>query len=125
MRNELLRAHKDPTCPHCKNASISTHKKESPNMVDMISVDHLNDTDTVIIDVRQPEELIADPVRNDQIKDTPINIPLPELISRLDELPEGKRLALLCAGNIRSKQAAEYLATKGYENVCILDKFSL
>lgn len=94
-------------------------------MIELISIDNLNDSPTTIIDVRQPDELINDPVTHPSITTTPLNIPLPELISRLNELPTDKRLAFLCAGNVRSQQAAEYLIAKGYEKICVLDKFSL
>ncbi len=94
-------------------------------MVDLISIDNLNDTDTVVVDVRQPEELLADPLTHAQIQTPPLHIPLPELLSRLDEIPTEKRWAFVCAGNVRSRQAAEYLYAKGYEKVCILDKFTI
>ena len=126
MRIESLRAPKDRHCIHCKNTSQKeqTTTKEK-TMTDMIGIDQLNDENSIIIDVRQPEELVADPLNNDLIKTPPMNIPLPELIGRLNELPEGHRLAFVCAGNIRSVQAAEYLSAKGYENVCVLDKFTI
>ncbi|MGH1457252.1 MAG: ThiF family adenylyltransferase [Alphaproteobacteria bacterium] len=125
MRNEFIKSPKTPNCPHCNHTQINKQKQKENTMPDMISIDQLNDADTIIIDVRNPDELEADPLTNEQIKTPPINIPLPEFIARINELPEGKRLAFLCAGNIRSRQAAEYLSTKGYKNVCVLDKFSL
>ena len=94
-------------------------------MLEMIKINTLNDTDTIIIDVRNPDEIEADPLTNPLITTAPMNIPLPEFIARIDELPKNKRLAFLCAGNIRSRQAADYLSAKGYENICVLDKFSL
>lgn len=91
----------------------------------MISIETLNDTETIIIDVRQPEEIKADPLQNQLIKSPPLNIPLPELVDRLGELPKDKRLAFICAGNIRSVQAVQYLSANGYDNICVLDKFSV
>ncbi len=126
LRIENLCAPKDGKCLYCNNAPKKEQKTtKEKTMTDMISIDQLNDENSIIIDVRQPEELVADPLNNDLIKTPPMNIPLPELIGRLDELPEGHRLAFVCAGNIRSVQAAEYLAAKGYENVCVLDKFTI
>lgn len=126
FRSVTLKANKDKNCPHCasKTSKQETTKKET-NKMDMITIDQLNDTETIIIDVRQPEELTADPLNHDEIKEAPLNIPLPELIARLDELPENKRLAFICAGNIRSVQAVEYLTAKGHENIVVLDKFSI
>ncbi len=132
IRSEFIKTPKNPVCPHCNHshknqgANTATIKETKEiNMPDLISIDQLNQTETIIIDVRNPDELSADPLINENIKTPPINIPLPEFIARIDELPEGKRLAFLCAGNVRSRQAAEYMAAKGYENICILDKFSL
>lgn len=125
MRCVSLIAPKDKNCSHCKTTTTKKQDKKEPNTMDMITINELNDTDTTIIDVRQPEELVADPLNHDEIKTAPINIPLPELIARLDELPKDKRLAFLCAGNIRSVQAAEYLTAKGHQNIVVLDKFSL
>ena len=126
MRIENLHAPKDNHCIHCKNTSRKEQKTtKEKTMTDMIGIDQLNDENSIIIDVRQPEELVADPLNNDLIKTPPMNIPLPELIGLLDELPTGQRLAFVCAGNIRSVQAAEYLSAKGYENVCVLDKFTI
>ncbi len=141
IRISKLTVKKDPNCPYChpealalKDLDLSTTDLQSsaqddrsykniilkePPMIELITREDI-DPNTCIIDVRQPEELAADPIDL-----SALHIPLPELIARLSELPEGKRLAFLCAGNIRSRQAAEYLAAKGYNNVCILDKFSL
>ena len=44
---------------------------------------------------------------------------------RYKDLPNDKLLAFVCAGNVRSVQAAEYLAAMNYGQVCVLDKFSL
>lgn len=91
----------------------------------MINIDTLNDCETIIIDVRQPDEIEADPLQNPFIKAQPLNIPLSELPDRLAELPKDKRLAFICAGNIRSVQAVQYLTANGYDNICVLDKFSV
>ena len=68
----------------------------------------------------QPEEEIeADPI------DGAFHMELSTVPSRYQELPEDKLLAFVCAGNVRSVQAAEYLAAMNYGQVCVLDKFSL
>ncbi len=88
-------------------------------MVDLISKDELAEN-TCVVDVRQTEELDADPL---PLK--ALHIPLPEFIARQDELPTNQPLAFVCAGNVRARQAAEYLAAKGRDDVYVLDKFSL
>lgn len=125
IRNEFIRTPKNPNCQHCNHKAISIDQKKDTHMPDMISINELNNEDTVIIDVRNPDEIVADPLNNPLIQTAPINIPLPEFIARINELPEGKRLAFICAGNVRSRQAAEYLSARGHNNACILDKFSL
>lgn len=127
IRLETCSLPKDENCAHCQNEKITQKPaiKETP-MIEMISIDELNNQSTIIIDVRQPEEIINDPITHEAVTTPPVNIPLPELVSRFDELPTGHRLAFLCAGNIRSRQAAEYVGAKrGHTDICILDKFSL
>lgn len=131
IRAELFSSPKDTNCIYCnheisdsKNSKQNKIKKET-HMTEMIDITQLNDRETIIIDVRNPDEIQTDPLSHDAIQTAPINIPLPQLIQRLDELPTDKRLAFICAGNIRSRQATDYLTAKGYENICVLDKFSL
>lgn len=125
IRTDCIKAHKDPSCPHCQNSKKPTIQEKKTKMADLIHIQNLNDQPTIIVDVRQPEELIADPVHHPLITHTPLHIPLPELLARRDELPTDKRIAFLCAGNVRSRQAADYFYAQGMENVCVLDKFSL
>lgn len=125
IRTDCLNTLKNPACPHCQNAKKSTRQEKKTKMADLINIKDLNDQPTIIVDVRQPEELLADPVRHPLITHRPLHIPLPELLARRNELPTDKRIAFLCAGNIRSRQAADYFSAQGMDNVCILDKFSL
>ncbi len=120
-----IKPQQDPDCPYCAKKTYTPTKEKIMKQAELISIQDLNDTDTIIIDVRQAEEIIDDPIQHENIKQSPLHIPLPELTERLDELPKDQRLAFLCAGNIRSKKAADYLLASGTENVCILDKFSL
>lgn len=128
LRISSISLKKSAHCPSCNSVQKAQQSdittKETP-MTTMISIDDLNTEETVIVDVRQPEEIANDPVHHEVILSPPLNIPLPEIISRQDELPRTKRIAFVCAGNIRSVQAAEYFAAKGMDNVCVLDKFSL
>jgi rhodanese-related sulfurtransferase len=90
-------------------------------MIEMLSARALSaEPNHLVVDVRSADEVAADPIAG------AINIPLPELLGRLDELPRDRRLAFVCAGNVRSVKAAEYLSgALGWDNVCVLDKFSL
>ena len=91
---------------------------------ELVALKELTGTTTLVIDVRQPEELRADPFEP-HIENEYMSIPLPELPARLSELPMNRNLALICAGNIRSAQGAEYLMARGFNTVCVLDRFSL
>ncbi|MCK5374000.1 MAG: ThiF family adenylyltransferase [Alphaproteobacteria bacterium] len=89
-----------------------------------ISIHQIEDFDSFIIDVRQAEEIEFAPIDHPLITQRPHNIPLPELGSHIDDLPKDKRIAFICSKNTYSLYAAQYLMTKGFENVCILDRFS-
>ena len=140
LRIEKLKAPKNQNCPYCKqsdtttavthsqqtqnNKTISTGSKTTMTEAKIIDISDLGSDNLLIIDVRQPEELQIDPV-TDLVDQEYLNIPLPELPARIEELPKGRKLALLCAANVRSKQGAEYLIARGFEDVCVLNKFSL
>ncbi len=90
-------------------------------MVDLISMDDLKARKHIIIDVRTSEEIAVDPIEG------ALHIELQTIPSRLDELPADTDtpMTIDCPGNIRSNQAASYLLVRGYENVIVLDKFSV
>lgn len=90
--------------------------------IELISMDNLKTKEHVIVDVRRDEEIAVDPIEG------ALHIELTTLPSRIEELPENTLLAFVCAGNVRSAQAAEFVRTIGHDmnrgQVCILDKFS-
>jgi rhodanese-related sulfurtransferase len=94
--------------------------------IELISMDDLKTKDHVIVDVRTDGEIEIDPIAG------AMHIELSTLPARFDELPENILLAFVCAGNVRSAQAAEFIRTigrdlnnyPGRDQVCILDKFS-
>jgi len=88
-------------------------------MAELISMKDLKAKDHIIVDVRTSEEISADPIEG------ALHMELQTVPSRHEELPKDKLLAFVCAGNIRSAQAAKYLTGLGYDNVIVLDKFSL
>lgn len=63
-----------------------------------------------VIDVREPDEVerLAVPGA--------VNLPLSELVARVDEIPEG-RVYVMCAAGGRSAQAVEYLSARGHDVV--------
>ena len=88
-------------------------------MIDIISMQELKPQNHQIVDVRTGAEIKQDPIAG------ALHIEVSEIPARHGELPRDKILAFVCAGNVRSVQAAEYLQALGYDNVVVLDKFSL
>ena len=63
----------------------------------------------VVIDVREPEEYVAGHVAGAQL------IPLNEVVGRLDEIPTGEPLYIICQSGVRSLKAARFLRASGYD----------
>ena len=72
-------------------------------------VPHLDVTASVLLDVRSTEERAAG-----HIPDS-IHIPLPELRSRLRELPRQKEIVVSCQSGQRSYFACRLLAQRGFQ----------
>ena len=122
MRQSVLNIAKDPACPHCKDAKTEwTPIKKDNAMQDMITYDALQKKEYMIVDVRTDDEVKADPIPDDNL----IHMELSTIPKHHGELPGDKLLAFVCAGNVRSVQAADYLAAHGYQNTIVLDKFSI
>lgn len=121
-RLQSIIATKDAACPSCTTTGenwIHPKEKENNKMIEMLSMEVLKPKDHLIVDVRTRGEIDADPING------ALHIEVSEIPARHEELPKDKLLAFVCAGNVRSVQAAEYLSALGYDNVVVLDKFSL
>jgi rhodanese-related sulfurtransferase len=70
----------------------------------------------VIVDVRQPNELEADPLG----ESTALNIPFVELRERWKEIPEDASVAIVCEKGIRSSECVRILKEKGLSDVAYL-----
>jgi len=121
MRMQTLHLKKDKTCVHCKEASAQWSPHKEQEMTEMISMAELAEKDHIIVDVRRDDEVSNDPIPSDQL----VHMEVSTVPQRHNELPKDKLLAFVCAGNVRSVQAAEYLQGLGYDNVIVLDKFSI
>lgn len=123
MRNNLLHVPKDKNCKLCSKIKhapfIHAIQEKAKAMIELVSIHDLEGKDYMIVDVRTLGEIQSDPVHG------ATHIELTEIPARHEELPKDILLAFVCAGNIRSRQAAEYLSALGYKNVAVLDKFSL
>ncbi|MBO8170840.1 MAG: rhodanese-like domain-containing protein [Bacillaceae bacterium] len=65
-----------------------------------------NKKDKVLIDVREPNEFKSGHIPGAK------NIPLSQIKTRLDEIPEDKEVILYCRSGMRSKQAARIVSKK-------------
>jgi NADPH-dependent 2,4-dienoyl-CoA reductase/sulfur reductase-like enzyme/rhodanese-related sulfurtransferase len=70
------------------------------------TLDHSTD---FLLDVRNPEEVAAGAI------DGAVNIPLPQLRDRLDEIPRDRRIVVYCQAGQRAYFAYRILVQNGYE----------
>jgi rhodanese-related sulfurtransferase len=84
--------------------------------VEAVAAEALNPSDpyTILVDVREPEEYVQGHLPS------AVNIPQAELASRLDELPRGRPLVIICHLGMRSMRAAQFLRQAGYDQVATL-----
>ncbi|HEV2722046.1 MAG TPA: rhodanese-like domain-containing protein [Thermoanaerobaculia bacterium] len=71
------------------------------------------DDPPVVLDVREPWETEICRVEGSQL------IPMGSLPQRLQELPRGRTIAVLCHAGARSYYVAEWLLAQGYEAVSV------
>jgi len=67
--------------------------------------------DVHVLDVREPDEWDAGHVEESR------HIPLGELVQRAGEVPQDRRVVVVCRSGARSAQATVYLAGGGWEAV--------
>jgi rhodanese-related sulfurtransferase len=84
----------------------------APDSVSAVQALAMAKSGTLIIDVREAEELTA------LAYDAPgvVNIPLSELENRMAEVPKDKTVIIACRSGNRSAQAIALLQAKGYTN---------
>ena len=122
LRVQKISVPKNKNCTLCHNKIKPEQPKaqrETTAMIDILHYAELMPKNPLIVDVRTAGEIESDPIEG------AVHIELSQIPARHIELPKDRLLAFVCAGNIRSVKAAEYLAALGYQNVCVLDKFSL
>ena len=71
--------------------------------------------DPIVLDVREPAELAIASVKPDGF--TLLTIPMGTIPLRLAELDPQQPIACLCHHGGRSMQVAQFLASRGFENV--------
>lgn len=73
------------------------------------------DGTAVVLDVREPDELRRASVRAEGFELR--TIPMNEVPARLAELDPSAPIAVLCHHGMRSHRVAQFLASRGFENV--------
>jgi rhodanese-related sulfurtransferase len=81
--------------------------------VDLDAFAAARDAGATVLDVRNPDEYDEKHVPG------AVLIPLPELAARLDEVPEGDPLYVICAAGGRSLTATHALVEAGYDAVSV------
>ena len=69
--------------------------------------DLYNQDDTVVVDVRRPDEYAEGHVKG------ALPIPVDDILTRFEELPDDARLLFICAQGVRSGLACEMAAAMG------------
>lgn len=82
----------------------------APPHVPRVDVDAV-DEDTLVLDVREPDEYAAG-----HISDA-LHIPMGALPTRLPEVPDDRRLVVVCRSGHRSARATAYLRQEGLDAV--------
>ncbi len=74
-------------------------------------IELIKNSNTTIVDVRTKEEFSKESLNYT------INIPLSDIIDRVNELKKMQPLVLCCLSGVRSGKATEYLKSIGFEKV--------
>ncbi|WP_236790212.1 rhodanese-like domain-containing protein [Amycolatopsis sp. GM8] len=83
----------------------------NPAQLPTASVSELPASDITLVDVREDDEWAAGHAPG------AVHIPLGELPSRVDDLPEGQPLYIVCRSGGRSARATAWLNASGWEAV--------
>jgi rhodanese-related sulfurtransferase len=82
-----------------------------PREVSVSEAASLRDSGAFILDVREPEEWIESHIPGATL------IPLGELASRVDEVPQDQEVVVVCRSGNRSQQGRDILLAAGFEQV--------
>lgn len=80
------------------------------NEIDVNALASVLSDEVTLIDVRMPDEFVAERVPG------AVLIPLPELPDRLDDIPSDRgTIYIICRSGNRSMTACEFLSARGYD----------
>ncbi len=82
----------------------------------LLAVAKMNDSDTMVIDVREPDEFLKGHIEN------ALNTPLGNLSAHLSKLEayKNKPLLIVCQNSTRSASAGKLLTKAGFEQVFVI-----
>ena len=83
------------------------------NTAEAVEVLHEVPENTLVIDIRKPEEVTAQPLKMDEA----LVIPFFELNQKFKKLEQDKQYLLYCQKGVMSQLHAQYLRDQGFENV--------
>ena len=95
---------------------IDTAFKKFSHLSPLLAVAKMNDTDTVVIDVREPNEFVESHIEQ------AISLPLGKLAEDLSKIADHKNKPVLiaCQTGTRAASAAKTLTKAGYEQVFVI-----
>ncbi|MGZ8164721.1 MAG: rhodanese-like domain-containing protein [Methylobacter sp.] len=95
---------------------LDTAFKKFGSVSPLLAVAKMNDGNTTIIDVREPQEFVQSHI------ETAVNIPLSRLPEQLSKLEAHKKdpVLIVCQNGTRSSSAGKLLTKAGFEQVFII-----
>ena len=96
-----------------RNGNCPAHDIDTPLPEPVeVSIDEINLADFNVIDIREPHEVVADP-----LPCAHRHIPMNELLNHPAQLEKGRPYLLVCAAGVRTNYAANAFRSAGYEKV--------
>ncbi len=95
---------------------LDTAFKKFGNVSPMLAVAKMNEAETVVIDVREPDEFVTGHIEN------AISMPLSSLPEQLQKLAAYKQTPVLiaCKSGARASSAGKILTKAGFENIQVI-----
>ena len=73
--------------------------------------------EAILLDVREENEYQIETIDLEDI----LYIPMSGITGKLNQIPKGKPIIVLCQGGVRSAKVARFLSMNGFEDVASLD----
>ncbi len=96
-----------------RNATCPAHEPDAvlPESVD-VSVNEINLSDFFVIDIREPNEVVAEPLPCEHV-----HIPMNDLLGNPSAIEKDKPYLLVCAAGVRTQYTANAFRSAGYSKV--------